>query len=104
MRRWELHDEIFGLASEMCGLKFFGRTIYSGGEVLAHDDYVDILLRKGIPDEEDEIDAVLIWGDGTVEFHLRDECEAINWGEYDDSVLEQVLNDLRESYASIRSR
>lgn len=99
MRRLELHDEIFALASEMCGLKFFGRTIYTGGKALPYDDYVDILLRKGISVEGDEIDAVLIWGDGTVEFHLRDECDAFNWSEYDDSVLEQVLNDLRDSYA-----
>lgn len=42
----------------------------------------------------DDIDGVMIFGDGTIEFH-EENCEAFNWSEYDVYVIEQVVSALK---------
>lgn len=58
-------------------------------------DYVSIEI-KPIAFDNDVIDSVLFFGDGTVEFHLASECDAINWGEFDVEVIEKVIQHINK--------
>ena len=39
----------------------------------------------------DEIDAVLVFADGTIEFHLREEEDAYNWATFPKGVIDDIL-------------
>ena len=45
--------------------------------------------------DEDFIDGILIFGDGTIEFHYKNEQDAINWTEFSDEVIEKVIEQLK---------
>ena len=57
-------------------------------------DYETIKLPNEIDLDEDSIDSVLIFGDGTIEFHLKNEQDAINWAEFSEEVIEKVIEQL----------
>ena len=57
-------------------------------------DYETIKLPNEINLDEDSIDSVLIFGDGTIEFHLKDEQDAINWAEFSEEINEKVIEQL----------
>lgn len=40
----------------------------------------------------DRIDGVLFFGDGTVEFHLENSQEAINWAEFPNEIIRRVID------------
>lgn len=45
--------------------------------------------------EDDRIDGLLFFADGTVEFHLENEQDALNWCEFPTKTIEDVLTSLR---------
>ena len=57
-------------------------------------DYEEIKLPNEIDLDEDSIDSVLIFGDGTIEFHLKNEQDAINWAEFSEEINEKVIEQL----------
>ena len=57
-------------------------------------DYETIKLPNEIDLDEDSIDSVLIFGDGTIEFHLKNEQDAPNWAEFSEEVIEKVIEQL----------
>lgn len=57
-------------------------------------DYEEIKLPNEVELDEDSIDGVLIFGDGTIEFHLKNEQDAINWTEFSEEVIENVIEQL----------
>ena len=57
-------------------------------------DYEEIKLPNEVELDKDSIDGVLIFGDGTIEFHLKNEQDAINWAEFSDEVIEKVIGQL----------
>ena len=57
-------------------------------------DYETIKLPNEIDLDEDSIDSVLIFGDGTIEFHLKNEQDAINWTGLSEEVVEKVIEQL----------
>ena len=57
-------------------------------------DYEAIRLPNEVELDEDSIDGVLIFGDGTIEFHLKNEQDAINWVEFSEEVIEKVIEQL----------
>jgi hypothetical protein len=98
---WQLHDEIFALACRLIGYEVVNGTIYYQGEVMPYNEYESATLEETIPYDGDEIDAVLVFGDGTVELHFKNEEDAYNWGEFsgvangvapEDSVLQKVVD------------
>lgn len=54
-----------------------------------------INLPNEVELDEDSIDSVLIFGDGTIEFHYKNEQDAINWTEFSDEVIEKVIEQLK---------
>ena len=57
-------------------------------------DYEEIKLPNEVELDEDSIDGVLIFGDGTMEFHLKNEQDAINWTGFSEEVIEKVIEQL----------
>ena len=57
-------------------------------------DYEEIKLPNEVEFDEDSIDGVLIFGDSTIEFHLKNKQDAINWTEFSDEVIEKVIKQL----------
>ena len=57
-------------------------------------DYEVIVLPNKVELDEDSIDGVLFFGDGTIEFHLKNEQDAINWAEFSEEVIEKVIEQL----------
>ena len=59
-------------------------------------DYEVIDLPNKVELNEDSIDSVLIFGDGTIEFHLKNEQDAINWAEFSEEINEKVIEQLEQ--------
>lgn len=57
-------------------------------------DYETIDLPNEVELDEDSINGVLFFGDGTIEFHLKNEQDAINWAEFNEEVVEKVIEQL----------
>ena len=57
-------------------------------------DYETIKLPNEVELDEDSIDGVLIFGDGTMEFHYKNLQDAINWAEFSGEVIEKVIEQL----------
>lgn len=70
---------------------------YKGSnEVLRWEEYESITLPNEVKEEEgDYIDAVLMFGDGTLEYHLKNEEDAINWSEFSEETNMDVLIQLK---------
>ena len=57
-------------------------------------DYEVIKLPNEVKLDEDSIDYVLIFGDGTMEFHYKNLQDALNWAEFSEEVIEKVIEQL----------
>lgn len=64
------------------------------GSTMEWTDHEVIDLPNEVELDEDSIDGVLIFGDGTIEFHLKNEQDAINWTEFSEEVIEKVIEQL----------
>lgn len=101
---WQLHDEIFLLACNLIGYEVINGDIFYQGEMMPYCEFESVNLERTIPFDGDEIDAVLVFGDGTVELHLKNEQDAYNWGEFsglvrgecEENILQEVVNVLQE--------
>lgn len=63
---------------------------------LAWDDMEYIELGNTIPYNNSHIDGVLIFGDGTIEFHEKESEEAFNWADYPINIIISVIERLKE--------
>lgn len=63
---------------------------------LPYDEYLSLDITP-IPFENDYIDAVLFFGDGCIEFHYKEDMDALNWSEFSTEIIEQVLTNLANS-------
>ena len=57
-------------------------------------DYESIKLPNEVELDKDSIDYVLIFGGGTMEFHLKNEQDAPSWAEFSEEVIEKVIGQL----------
>ena len=64
------------------------------GSTMEWTDHEVIDLPDEVELDEDSIDGVLLFGDGTIEFHYKNEQDAINWTEFSDEVIEKVIEQL----------
>ena len=58
-------------------------------------DHEVIDLPNEVELDEDSIDSILFFGDGTIEFHYKNEQDAINWAEFSEEVNEKVIEQLK---------
>lgn len=94
-----LGDKLIELSMTILGLSSIGNgEIYDNGVLLDWDSFETIDIEP-IPYNEDNIDGVIIFGDATTEFHLENECDALNWAEFDEKIIIQVIKKLSEKLA-----
>ena len=75
-------------------------SVINNGEIMEWNDLETISLFNPIPYENDRIDGVLFFGDGTIEFHLEKECDAINWADFTNDIIKMIIKDLEENQCS----
>jgi hypothetical protein len=63
---------------------------------LEWDDYEFVEFYNDIPYEDDYIDGLLFFGDGTIEFRFKSTCEAENWANFDNVTIISVINELKQ--------
>ena len=64
------------------------------GSTMEWTDHEVIDLPNEVKLDEDSIDYVLIFGDGTMEFHYKNLQDALNWAEFSEEVIEKVIKQL----------
>ena len=71
------------------------RSFMVNGSIMEWTDYAFIDLPNEVELDEDSIDSILIFGDGTIEFHYKNEQDAVNWAEFSEEVNEKVIEQLK---------
>jgi hypothetical protein len=70
--------------------------------VLGWGEYKYVSLKNpivtNIERERDRIDGVLLFGDGTIEFHLENDREALCWVLFDLNEIDEVINELENLF------
>lgn len=93
----EIFDTLLSLTIVASGIKVNDDIMYdSEDNELAWEDMEYVTLDNTIPYNNEHIDGVLIFGDGTIEFHEKESEEAFNWIEYPIEVIQSVINQLKE--------
>lgn len=62
-------------------------------DLLEWDDYEYIEITP-VKTENDRINGVLLFGDGTIEFHYENSQEAINYAEHSFEIIDKVIDTL----------
>lgn len=57
-------------------------------------EYEFIELKYEIPFQNDCIDGILVFGDGTIEFHLKNEQDAYNYSQFDNEIIKKILENI----------
>lgn len=65
------------------------------GSTMEWTDHEVIVLPNEVELDEDSIDSILFFGDSTIEFHYKNEQDAINWSEFSEEVNEKVFEQLK---------
>lgn len=65
------------------------------GSTMEWTDHEVIDLPNEIELDEDSIDSILFFGDGTIEYHYKNEQDAFNWGGFSEEVNEKVIEQLK---------
>lgn len=71
-------------------------------KVLGWGEYKYVSLKNpivtNVERERDRIDGVLLFGDGTIEFHLENDREALCWILFDLNEIDEVINELENLF------
>ena len=70
-------------------------SIVLNGSTMEWTDHEVIDLPNEVELDEDSIDSILFFGDGTIEFHYKIEQDAFNWAEFSEEVNEKVIEQLK---------
>lgn len=70
-------------------------SIVMNGSTMEWTDHEVIDLPNEVELDEDSIDSVLFFGDGTIEYHYKNEQDAFNWGGFSEEVNEKVIEQLK---------
>ena len=85
-----LVSEILHIDIDFDNLRFFNSKT---NEVYVEYQCEVIELIEKIPFNDDFIDEVLFFGDGTIEFHLMNEQDAYRWEDFSDEIID-LVNDV----------
>jgi hypothetical protein len=70
-------------------------SIVLNGTTMEWTDHEVIDLPNEVELDEDSIDSILFFGDGTIEYHYKNEQDAFNWGGFSEEVNEKVIEQLK---------
>ena len=86
----ELYESLFECVMRGCNLSmdsWKGVIFTDKNEVLEWDECECF----SFPTPIDNVDGILLFGDGTLEFHDKDTQDAYNWADYENDFIENVL-------------
>jgi hypothetical protein len=90
-------DTLLSLAIVASGIKVEDDIMHdSEGKELAWEDMEYIEFDNTIPYSNGHLDGLLIFGDGTIEFHDKDSEEAFNWSEFPIEIIQKVIDRLED--------
>lgn len=90
-------DTLLSLAIVASDIKVKDDIMYdSEDNELAWEDMEYIGFENTIPYKGNHIDGVLIFGDGTIEFHEKESEEAFNWVDYPIEIIQNIIDRLKE--------
>lgn len=93
--RIALGDKLVSVCSSYLNISFDDDlNTYVNGKIFEPYDYEFIEIPNVIPYENDCIDGILIFGDGTIEFHLQNSKEAFNWNEFNNEIIIIILKQM----------
>lgn len=75
--------------------------VVNNGIVMEWHDLSAISLFNPIPYDNDRIDGVFFFGDGTIEFYFEKECDAKNWADFSNDYVLMIIEELRKNQCSI---
>lgn len=55
-------------------------------------DEMEMIVFDPFDYDGDRIDAVVFFGDGTIEFHFEESQETINWAEFPNDIIRRVID------------
>ena len=64
-------------------------------DTLMWEEWKEVWFDNPIPYNDDSIDGILFFGDGCLEFHLKDDGDAFNWTEFEKEVIDMVIVELK---------
>ena len=64
-------------------------------DTLMWEESKEVWFDNPIPYKDDSIDGILFFGDGCLEFHLKDDKDALNWTEFEKDIIDMVIVELK---------
>ena len=97
LEKYGYFDTLLSLAIVASGIKVKDDIMYdSEDNELAWEDMEYISFNNSIPYSDGHLDGLLIFGDGTIEFHEKESEEAFNWADYPIEIIQSVIDRLKE--------
>lgn len=100
LKKIRLYDTLVNELITALELSVVEGGIMNNGEIMEWHDLESVSLFNPIPYENDRIDGVLLFGDGTIEFHLENDGDALNWAEFSNDYLKMIIQELQEKQYS----
>lgn len=100
LKKIRLYDTLVNELITALDLSVVEGGIMNNGEIMEWHDLESVSLFNPIPYENDRIDGVLLFGDGTIEFHLENDGDAINWAEFSNDYIKMIIEELENKQCS----
>lgn len=100
LKKINLYDTLVNELITALELSVVEGGIMNNGEIMEWHDLESLSLFNPIPYENDRIDGVLLFGDGTIEFHLENDGDALNWAEFTNDYIKMIIQELQEKQYS----
>lgn len=97
LEKMDYFDTLLSLTIVASGIKVNDDIMFdSEDNELAWEDMEYVAFDNTIPYNNGHINGVLIFGDGTIEFHEKESEEAFNWADYPIEIIQNVIDRLKE--------
>lgn len=100
LKKIKLYDTLVNELITALELSVVEDGIINNGVKMEWYDLESLSLFNPIPYENDRIDGVLLFGDGTIEFHLENDGDALNWAEFSNDYIKMIIQELQEKQYS----
>ena len=100
LKKMRLYDTLVNELITALELSVVEGGIMNNGVIMEWHDLESVSLFNPIPYENDRIDGVLLFGDGTIEFHLENDGDALNWTEFSNDYIKMIIQELQEKQCS----
>lgn len=92
-----LYDILLKKVIHIVNMNIKDETIFdSEGNVVGWNDIECISLGRIVPYKDMAINAILLFGDGTLEFRDDNSEEAFNWSEFSNDFIEKIISLLND--------